>query len=188
MNKIVKIWDKKSPINEIEASHFINSIRPLSTDEVVLINNKEGITEGIHLARVLRSNYNLSNELTAKEVGEAYLDILEKVNQEQIDTLEVIEALSINDKKQDEQIMDSVELSLEIFEMVAFSTMMQTRGMLSPVILNAYVRLIVAGTRTFDSVPDQAKDQVAQALIEQDFMNDELQAYLDSKEETEEQE
>ncbi|MGL5764261.1 MAG: CD1375 family protein [Sarcina sp.] len=77
------------------------------------------------------------------------------------------------DLDQDVRISDHDNSIVELFEMVLISstqtqiTKMATLMPEARSISNSYVRLIIAGTRTFSSVPDVMKEEVADKLIAQ---------------------
>lgn len=78
---MIEIWDKKKPINGVNADDVLNSDPILRSSEVVLtISDNTGRVEQINSVDILRSNLKLDNSLTPLQVGEAYLKSLEQQN------------------------------------------------------------------------------------------------------------
>lgn len=78
---MIKLWDKKSPINGKDAEEILNRRNDLeNAEEILLIGENERNIRGIEIVEVLRGNLGLSQDLTALEVGEAYLNFIDKLN------------------------------------------------------------------------------------------------------------
>ena len=86
MAKQVQIWDKVSPINGVPAEKIVNDWKDV--DEVVLILDESGRVLEMNDPNILKSNLNLTEDKTALEIGQAYLDFLTqqeiKAKQEQV--------------------------------------------------------------------------------------------------------
>lgn len=86
MTKSVKIWDKVSPINGVPAEKITPSW--IGVDEIILIVNENDRVLEINDAQVLKSNLGITENKTALEIGQAYLDFLTqqetKAQQEQV--------------------------------------------------------------------------------------------------------
>ena len=86
MTKQVQIWDKVSPINGVPAEKIVNDWKNI--DEVVLILDESGRVLEMNDPNILKSNLNLTEDKTALEIGQAYLDFLTqqetKAKQEQV--------------------------------------------------------------------------------------------------------
>lgn len=86
MKKQVQIWDKVSSINGVPAEKIVNDWK--NVDEVVLILDESGRVLEMNDPNILKSNLNLTEDKTALEIGQAYLDFLTqqetKAKQEQV--------------------------------------------------------------------------------------------------------
>ena len=86
MTKQVQIWDKVSSINGVPAEKIVNNWK--NVDEVVLILDENGRVLEMNDPNILKSNLNLTEDKTALEIGQAYLDFLTqqetKAKQEQV--------------------------------------------------------------------------------------------------------
>ena len=86
MAKQVQIWDKVSPINGVPAEKIVNDWK--NVDEVVLILDESNRVLEMNDPNILKSNLNLTEDKTALEIGQAYLDFLTqqetKAKQEQV--------------------------------------------------------------------------------------------------------
>ena len=86
MTKQVKIWDKVSSINGVPAEKIVNDWK--NVDEVVLILDESNRVLEMNDPNILKSNLNLTEDKTALEIGQAYLDFLTqqeiKAKQEQV--------------------------------------------------------------------------------------------------------
>ena len=86
MAKQVQIWDKVSSINGVPAEKIVNDWK--NVDEVVLILDESGRVLEMNDPNILKSNLNLTEDKTALEIGQAYLDFLTqqeiKAKQEQV--------------------------------------------------------------------------------------------------------
>ena len=86
MAKQVQIWDKVSPINGVPAEKIVNDWK--NVDEVVLILDESDRVLEMNDPNILKSNLNLTEDKTALEIGQAYLDFLTqqetKAKQEQV--------------------------------------------------------------------------------------------------------
>lgn len=75
--KTIEIWDKKSSINGVSASDFLESNPFLKEQEVILILSNGAITN-VEAKSILCNNYGFDFSLTTLEVGELYLAKLEE--------------------------------------------------------------------------------------------------------------
>ena len=86
MTKQVQIWDKVSSINGVPAEKIVNDWKDV--DEVVLILDESGRVLEMNDPNILKSNLSLTEDKTALEIGQAYLDFLTqqeiKAKQEQV--------------------------------------------------------------------------------------------------------
>ena len=86
MAKQVQIWDKVSPINGVPAEKIVNDWK--NVDEVVLLLDENNRVLEMNDPNILKSNLNLTEDKTALEIGQAYLDFLTqqetKAKQEQV--------------------------------------------------------------------------------------------------------
>lgn len=86
MTKSVKIWDKVSPINGVPAEKITSNW--IGVDEIILIVNENDRVLEINDAQILKSNLGITEDKTALEIGQAYLDFLTqqetKAQQEQV--------------------------------------------------------------------------------------------------------
>ena len=86
MAKQVQIWDKVSSINGVPAEKIVNDWK--NVDEVVLILDENGRVLEMNDSAILKQNLGITEDKTALEIGQAYLDFLTqqeiKAKQEQV--------------------------------------------------------------------------------------------------------
>ena len=86
MAKQVKIWDKVSPINGVSAEKVTPNWT--NVEEVVLILDENGRVLEMNDPAILKQNLGVTEDKTALEIGQAYLDFLTqqdiKAKQEQV--------------------------------------------------------------------------------------------------------
>ena len=86
MAKKVKIWDKVSPINGVSAEKVTPNWT--NVEEVVLILDENGRVLEMNDPAILKQNLGITEDKTALEIGQAYLDFLTqqeiKAKQEQV--------------------------------------------------------------------------------------------------------
>ena len=86
MAKQVKIWDKVSPINGVSAEKVTSNWT--NVEEVVLILDENGRVLEMNNPAILKQNLGITEDKTALEIGQAYLDFLTqqetKAQQEQV--------------------------------------------------------------------------------------------------------
>ena len=86
MTKQVKIWDKVSSINGVPAEKIVNDWK--NVDEVVLILDENNRVLEMNDPAILKQNLGITEDKTALEIGQAYLDFLTqqeiKAQQEQV--------------------------------------------------------------------------------------------------------
>ena len=86
MAKQVQIWDKVSSINGVPAEKIVNDWK--NVDEVVLILDESGRVLEMNDPAILKQNLGITEDKTALEIGQAYLDFLTqqeiKAKQEQV--------------------------------------------------------------------------------------------------------
>lgn len=70
-----KIWDKISPINNIEASYIIESHKVKDDDEVFLILKGRLVTQ-INVVSNIKDIHGFDENLTAEQTAQAFLDYL----------------------------------------------------------------------------------------------------------------
>ena len=74
MTKQVQIWDKVSSINGVPAEKIVNNWK--NVDEVVLILDESGRVLEMNDPAILKQNLGVTEDKTALEIGQAYLDFL----------------------------------------------------------------------------------------------------------------
>lgn len=74
MAKSIKIWDKVSPINGVPAEKITPNW--IGVDEIILVVNENDRVLEINDAQILKSNLGITEDKTALEIGQAYLDFL----------------------------------------------------------------------------------------------------------------
>ena len=86
MTKQVQIWDKVSPINGVPAEKVTPNWT--NVEEVVLILDENGRVLEMNNPAILKQNLGVTEDKTALEIGQAYLDFLTqqetKAKQEQV--------------------------------------------------------------------------------------------------------
>lgn len=91
---IVKVWDKVTSINGVEASAVLESLPMAKDDEVILLVDEiSGMVTNIEMKKILTSNLGLSPSLSAMEVGSAYVQHLEEQKAIEVEQENTIEAL-----------------------------------------------------------------------------------------------
>lgn len=82
------IWDKKSPINGVDAPTIIESFNVKTQDEIFLIVKGSRVTE-LQFKDVIISNLNLSRDLTIEQVAQEYVKVKlkEEMNTQQDSTI-----------------------------------------------------------------------------------------------------
>lgn len=90
----IKIWDKKSDINNISLEKLSSYRYDLKSaietgEEVFLVFNGTPRVEEILFEYTLRSNYSLGMELSCEQVAQKYLNILEQEKQDKVDIYHV---------------------------------------------------------------------------------------------------
>ena len=86
MAKQVQIWDKVSSINGVPAEKIVNNWK--NVDEVVLILDESNRVLEMNDPAILKQNLGVTEDKTALEIGQAYLNFLTqqetKAKQEQV--------------------------------------------------------------------------------------------------------
>lgn len=107
---MIKIWNKTSPINGVSAKVILEARHDLRDEqEIILILDAQGNVTNIEIPSILKANLGLSNELTALEVGQAYVDYLE---QQKLESEK--EAVTIEQVKQENEQLGQQVSDLEI--------------------------------------------------------------------------
>lgn len=73
-----KIWNKKDEINNADADHIINSLNIKKDDEVFLIFDDPSVVLNVEIVRIIKMVYALDDNLTADEVAQEYIRIMEQ--------------------------------------------------------------------------------------------------------------
>ena len=76
-----KIWDKKEPINGVDAESILENRNDIRNEENVILIYNEGIVTNIELCSVLKNIYNFDSNFTVEEVANNYLKLLEENKQ-----------------------------------------------------------------------------------------------------------
>lgn len=81
-----EIWDKKSKINGVDASHFLNS-KPFKncTHDIILIYGDNGKVSQVECKDILAKLYNIDIELSLDEFMAQYQAALEALETETIE-------------------------------------------------------------------------------------------------------
>lgn len=91
---IVKVWNKKSPINGVKAENILADNPLFMNGEVILIMNDTGSkVREIHSVEILKANLNITGNYTALEIGSLYLQSLSVEEKEPDEKLQRIEQL-----------------------------------------------------------------------------------------------
>lgn len=91
---IVKVWDKVTSINGVEASVVLESLPMAKDDEVILlVDETSGMVTNIEMKKILASNLGLSSFASAMEIGNAYVQYLEEQKNIEVEQENTIEAL-----------------------------------------------------------------------------------------------
>jgi hypothetical protein len=72
------IWNKKDKINGIEAQYFIDDLKIKNTDGVFLIGKDLDNIQAIEIDNIVKSAYDLDDNLTTEEVAQEYIRIKEE--------------------------------------------------------------------------------------------------------------
>lgn len=80
----VTVWNKNTNIKGFSPEYIINKFNIKDEDEILLVSNESQVVSEISFVNTIKSNYNLSANLTAEEVAQHYLEILnqQKINEE----------------------------------------------------------------------------------------------------------
>lgn len=73
-----KIWNKKDEINNADADYIINSLNIKKDDEVFLIFDDPSIVLNVEIVSIIKMVYALDGNLTADEVAQEYIRIMEQ--------------------------------------------------------------------------------------------------------------
>ena len=79
-----KIWNKKDEINNADADYIINSLNIKKDDEVFLIFDNSSIVLNVEIVRIIKMSYELDDNLTADEVAQEYIRIMEQQKETEI--------------------------------------------------------------------------------------------------------
>lgn len=72
-----KIWNKEDEINGVDANRVIDNLGIKPDDEVFLILDDTDSVHFIEISRIIKSVYNLDENLSVDEVAEEYIRIME---------------------------------------------------------------------------------------------------------------
>lgn len=72
-----KIWNKKDKINGVDANRIIDNLGIKPDDEVFLILDNNDSVHFIEISRIIKSVYDLDENLSVDEVAEEYIRIRE---------------------------------------------------------------------------------------------------------------
>ena len=72
-----KIWNKEDKINGVDADHIIDNLGIKPDDEVFLILDNTDSTRFIEVSRIIKSVYDLDENLSVDKVAEEYIKIKE---------------------------------------------------------------------------------------------------------------
>jgi hypothetical protein len=73
-----KIWNKEDKINGVDADRIIDNLGIKPDDEVFLILDNADSVHFIEISRIIKSVYDLDENLSVDEVAEEYIRIKEK--------------------------------------------------------------------------------------------------------------
>lgn len=85
---IYKLWDKKTPINGVEASYFLNK-EPFKNynGDIILIFAENGNVSNVESKEVLATIYNIDVNLPLEEFMKAYEEVLNTETEEMINSI-----------------------------------------------------------------------------------------------------
>lgn len=70
----IKVWDKKEPINGVQAEDYLKDNYIMQNTEILLFLNDNGIVEQVQSVNILKSILNLDDTVSAIDVGNKYLE------------------------------------------------------------------------------------------------------------------
>lgn len=72
------LWNKKDKINGLDSQYFIDDLKIKDTDGVFLIGKDLDTVQAVEIDRIIKSAYNLDDNLTTEEVAREYVRIKEE--------------------------------------------------------------------------------------------------------------
>ena len=83
--KQYQLWDKVSPINNVQASHFLNQ-EPFKseTGDIILISGDNNRVSAVECKSILASHYGIDENLPLDEFMTAYFSKLEEQVEEEV--------------------------------------------------------------------------------------------------------
>lgn len=108
----IKIWDKKTSINGISATVILKNRKDLENEEeILLLEDDYGNITHIEIPRIIQSNLKLAQNLTALEIGQAYLEYLitqeNQIEQDKITHEQLIEKTNVLEKENADLLLDA---------------------------------------------------------------------------------
>ncbi len=186
-----KIWNKIDKINNVDATKIIEG-QNIGEDEVIfLVYGEEDVDQKVvtrieHL-NIIKSNYKLDNDLGVEESIAKYFEIekqqqldAEKYQEEEQEMKETVKTLEVDVNHLSEEVTVNSIFTLDLFEMIMVGMTISSRTVYPQSVIITYCNAIQRGLRTFESVPDFVKGQVADELVNRGYSDESLEEYLKS--------
>lgn len=106
-----KIWNKKDKINGVNAEYVLESHNIKDSDEIFLVIDNYGNVTEIQFVRIIKSNLKLDVSLSAEETAQAYIDLKEKKEEE-----EIKEQINLEEQNKKIEILESQNSTI-LFEL-----------------------------------------------------------------------
>ena len=113
-----KIWNKIDTINNTDAQYFIDSLKIRENDGVFLILDDLEEVQAVEIDRIIKSVYNLDQNLTTEQVAQEYIRIKEEeklqAEKEQMTLEEQAKKISILQEQNANLLLDNAKKEIEI--------------------------------------------------------------------------
>lgn len=185
-----KIWNKIDKINNVDAIEIING-QNIDTDDVIfLVYGEEDVEQKvvtrIENLEIIKSNYKLDKNLSVEDSIIKYFEIqkqqeldAEKYFEEEQEIKETVKTLEVDVTTLTEEVTTNSIFTLDLFEMIMIGMPVNSRTVYPQSVIITYCNAIERGLRTFASVPDFVKGQVAEELVNRGYIDPDLEEYLE---------
>lgn len=102
-----EIWDKIKPIKGQDASYWKDYLKYEDNDGIFLVIDNYDNIIGVEIDRIIKSVYELSNELSTEEVAQKYITIKEQERQKS-------KELTLRYKETEDRIIEIVKGTVKI--------------------------------------------------------------------------
>lgn len=188
-----RIWNKIDKINNVDATKIINGQNIGEDDVIFLVYGEEDVEQKvvtrIENLDIIKSNYKLDKDLSVEDSISKYFEIekqqqldAEKYTKEEQEMKVTVKTLEVDVNNLSEEVTTNSIFTLDLFEMIMVGMSINARAVYPQSVIITYCNAIERGLRTFASVPDFVKGQVAEELINRGYIDSDLEEYLKSLE------